>query len=168
MEEPQNEPLQSKSTYQPVIFEDDKSSQEDLTEELYLEVKDILSGSWKDDFGEIDGSRDVSWGSVPFSNQSYFIIDFQDGNKTIIKGGSEGGKEGFDRFVAEVLSIKKEDSSLYRFTYRDTIDAMNPRRKHDIVLLYNSENDTLSIVEYYGKIIENPRILTRISEPISS
>ena len=140
---------------------------QDTTDEIYDEIKDVFSGSWKDDYVEIDGDREVSWGIVPYANQSYFIIDFQNENKTIIKGASEGGKEGFDRFIAEVLSIKKDGDGLYRFTYCDKIDFLNPKRKHDIVLKHNLMNDTLAIVEYYGQVIENPSEMIRISEPIT-
>ena len=111
--------------------------QKDQTEDLYDEIKDIFSGSWMDDYDVIDGEREVSWGTIPFSNSYYFIIDFQKDNRLIINGATEGGKKGFDRYIGQVLKIEEEDSGIYRFTYKNTITVINPDDEYEIVLRYN-------------------------------
>ncbi len=137
----------------------------DRTEDLYNEIKDIFSGSWMDDYDVIDGEREVSWGTVPFSNSYYFIIDFQNGNRIIINGEAEGGSKGFDSYIGEVLKIEKLEG-LYRFTYKDKLDTINPNREIEISLRYDSINDTMAIVGYSSIEYENPSEMIRISEPL--
>ncbi|MDA3823500.1 MAG: hypothetical protein PF450_12940 [Bacteroidales bacterium] len=145
----------------------EEQEQVDRTDEIYLEIKDLFSGSWMDDSDVVDGEREVSWGIVPFSNQYYFIIDFQNGKKEIIDGSAEGGGLGFDRFIAEVIKIESIESEVYRFTYRNTISTRNSRKNYFITLKYNPDKDTLAILEYYGVSIDNPREMIRISDPIA-
>ena len=138
----------------------------DRTEELYNEIKDLFSGSWMDTYVSIDGEREVSWGIVPYSNQSYFIIDFQNNKRIIIRGATEGGKKGFDTYIGEVIKIIKVEIGLYRFSYKDTLDTFNPKKIKEIILRYNPENDTMAIIGYGDNLYENPSEMIRISEPL--
>jgi hypothetical protein len=149
------------------IQEQEQQGQVDRTDEIYSEIKDVFSGSWMDSGDVIDGEREMSWGTVPFANQFYLIIDFQNGNHIIINGSSEGGKEGFDDYIGDVLKIEKEQANTYRLTFKDKLDTFNPNRKHEIVLRYNPENDTMTIIGYSDDVYENPSEMIRVSEPIS-
>jgi hypothetical protein len=140
--------------------------QQDQTEEIYAKIKDVFSGSWKyPHASNIDGDREVSWGTVPFSNQSYFIIDFQNSYRILIRGATEGGKKGFDRYIGDVYKMEEKEG-LYHFFYKNTISTRNPNKKHEIVLRYNSENDTMAIIGYGDNVYENPSEMIRISEPL--
>lgn len=139
---------------------------DEITAQLYTELRDFLSGSWGEDVSSPDGERMVSWGKVKYINKKYLIIDFQMNEKSIIYGYPEGGWVGVDRFIAEVIRIRKEENGNYRFTYHDTLDSFEPDRRHEIVLKYNSENDTIAITEYYGSVIPNPKEMVRVSEPL--
>lgn len=153
----------TENTSPPVVHE---NSIEDLTEEIYLRIKDSFSGSWMKDHDVVDGEREMSWGTVPFSNRFYFIIDFQNDNRILIKGASEGGKKGFDRYIGKVLRIEEEEINVYRFTYKNTISTRNPNRKYEVILRYNPENDTLAIVGNSNTVYDNPSEMIRSSDPI--
>ena len=155
-----------KSESSHVILPVKKDEEIDQTEEIFTEIKDLFSGSWMKAYLKKDGEREVSWGIAPYSNQSYFIIDFQNDNRIIIKGSSEGGKEGFDSYVGDVIKIEKNGPDLYRFTYKNILSEFSPNKKHEIVLRYNPENDTMAIMGYFDELYENPTEMIRISEPL--
>lgn len=161
--------LQTINTVQNVspVQKQEQQGQIDRNDEIYSEIKDIFSGSWMDSGDVIDGEREMSWGTVPYANQFYLIIDFQNGNRFIINGSSEGGKEGFDDYIGEVLKIEKEQTNTYRLTFKDKLDTFNPNRKHEIVLRYNPENDTMTIIGYSNMAYDNPTEMIRVSDPIS-
>jgi len=138
---------------------------DDHTKVIISEYGQLLSGSWTSYTDKVDGVRELSWGTVPFANHGYTLIDFIAEQPVYIEGMTEGGPIGYDYFVAKVLKIEIVSPHMFRIYYIDDSSSFGTEYG-DFVFTYNSENDTISIVEFGGDIVDSPEIEYRVSEKL--
>ena len=146
-----------------VEIEPTQKDEYDPMADILAEYGRLLSGSWTQYPDRVNGLRELSWGIVPFAKISYTLIDFIAVPPIYIMGPIEGGPDGIDSLYVEVEKIEIESPGIFRIYYVDNSSGYVPQYG-DLAFSYDSENDTISYVDFGGWPFISHSIRVRVSE----